>query len=423
MKRLLRTLVLLAPAGCAAPIPPDVHAVKESRPEALPYLNMPADGNGPVPVLLSQTGAFADVRTLTPSPALLSYELNVSFWSDGASKRRWVSLPHGTAIRFALHGAWSFPAGTVFVKHFEADGRRLETRLLVREAAGGVYGASYKWRADNSDAELVTEARFEGGWYYPGRDDCRKCHTVASGGVLGVNAKQLNRDVTGAPGAESQLRRWERLGMFAERLCIDPAQVPSLARADDEAHSLEDRARAYLDVNCAMCHRPGGAAADFDARYETPLERQLMIDVPARINLGLDRARFVAPRDPWRSVILARMTTLEQIKMPPLGHETIDRAGIELLRRWIMTLPGPPVAAPPTITPKGGDFPGPVRVTLSHPDPAAALRYTLDGSAPTAKSALYAGPLELKGPTTLRARAFKDGETRSIAVTETYIVE
>jgi uncharacterized repeat protein (TIGR03806 family) len=406
VKCLLRVLVLLIPAGCAAPAPPDVHPVKETRPESPPYLKMPADGAGPVPALLSQTGAFSDVRTLTPSPALLSYELNLSFWSDGASKRRWISLPTGSVIRFAPQGSWSFPAGTVFVKHFEADGRRLETRLLVRDAAGGIYGAGFKWRADGSDADLVTEGRSEGGWYFPGRDDCRKCHTAAAGGVLGVNAKQLNRDVTGVSGLENQLHRWERLGMFEKPLDTEVSQIPRLARADDEARSLEDRARAYLDVNCAMCHRPGGAAADFDARSETSLERQLMLDVPARINLGLDRARFVAPRDPWRSVILARMSTLEQTKMPPLAHETIDRAGIELLRHWIMTLPGSPVTTPPTITPKGGDFPGKVRVTLSHPDPAAVIRYNLDGSAPTAKSELYTGPLELRGPTTLRARAF-----------------
>jgi hypothetical protein len=68
----------------------------DGRPEAPAYLGLPAEEGHPPP-LLSQTGAFADVRTLTPSAALIAYDLIVPFWSDGAEKRRWIAVPNDRA--------------------------------------------------------------------------------------------------------------------------------------------------------------------------------------------------------------------------------------------------------------------------------------------------------------------------------------
>ncbi|MBU6410328.1 MAG: PQQ-dependent sugar dehydrogenase, partial [Verrucomicrobia bacterium] len=118
----------------------------------------------PLPKLLSRTGVFTDMRAMTPSAMLVPYNVNVPLWSDGAVKERWIALPRNSRIHFSTQGAWKFPAGTVFVKTFQmpvderrpAVLRRLETRLLVRDADGAVYGATYKWRPDHSDADLVT---------------------------------------------------------------------------------------------------------------------------------------------------------------------------------------------------------------------------------------------------------------------------
>ncbi len=414
----LAAVALACGAGCSSSEEPTPAA--EQRPAARAYLNMPPDERGTIPPLLSQTGAFTDPAALTPSPGLVAYDLNVPFWSDGAQKRRWVAVPGGERIRFSPGGEWSFPAGTVFVKHFERDGRRLETRLLVRDSASSVYGAAYKWRADQADADLVREGKGEGGWYFPGPADCRKCHLPAAGFVLGVNTRQLNCD---GPGGENQLLAWSRAGLLDVPACeLDPSHLPRLPRLDDSSATPEERARAYLDANCAYCHRPGGAAADFDARWQTPLEKQALIEAPARINLGIDRARQVAPNDPWRSMVLVRLTTPEQTRMPPLAHERIDGRGADIIREWIASLPGPPVAPPPAIEPRGGDFKEPVAVRITPPDPAAEVRYTLDGSPPGPSSPLYAGPLRLTESATVRARAFKPGHTRSVVVQDTFVI-
>ncbi len=226
-------------------------------------------------------------------------------------------MPKGK-IQFSPTGEWTFPNGTVFVKTFElptdaanpAAKRRLETRLLVRDSAGGVYGVVYKWRPDNSDADLLTSSLSEevpvaaaGGivspqtWYYPSRKDCLTCHNAKAGGVLGVKTRQMNHVFTYSGGAaENELRHWDRLGLFSPAIANeDLSSLPALAAADDATRSLQDRARSYLDANCSHCHRPGGTVAYFDARYDTPIESQELIDGPVLIDQGIDRPRIISP--------------------------------------------------------------------------------------------------------------------------------
>jgi uncharacterized repeat protein (TIGR03806 family) len=408
------------------------------------YLRMPHRADGGLPLRLSQTGAFSNTRDLKPSEGLIPYDIVVPFWSDGARKLRWVAVPN-EKIKYSPTGEWIFPRGTVFVKTFELPTdaahpeirRRLETRLLVCDDSGGVYGAVYKWRPDNSDADLLPTGRTEkipirtgAGeprsqvWYYPSRTDCLDCHNAKAGGVLGVKARQMNRAYAYPSGVtDNELRVWSRLHLFEPAPDeADLAAIPTLAAADDAARSLQDRARSYLDANCSQCHRPGGTVAYFDARYDTPIERQQLIDGPILIDQGIDKPRVIAPHDIWRSILFMRMNTVDDIKMPPLARETIDQNGVELLRDWITSLPGRPVLPPPAMSPAGGKYGQPVEVELTDTEADAVIRYTVDGSAPGPSDARYAGPIRLEGPTVLRARAYKEGFTRSITAQEVFIV-
>ena len=121
----------------------------------------PAQG-APLPATLSATGVFSNTAALTPGAKIIPYALNQPFWSDGAIKSRWASVPNTANIGFTATGEWTWPEGSVLVKHFDlpvddtnpAIRKRLETRLIVKTATN-VYGVSYKWRADNSDADLM----------------------------------------------------------------------------------------------------------------------------------------------------------------------------------------------------------------------------------------------------------------------------
>jgi uncharacterized repeat protein (TIGR03806 family) len=416
----------------------------DARIAAHPYLNMPATADGKIPQLLSQTGAFKDTRNLVPSDALIPYDLGVAFWSDGAQKPRYIAVPEGK-IKFSPTGEWAFPAGTVFVKTFELPTdardpsirRRLETRLLMVGPANSVYGVVYKWRADLSDADLLPDSLREqiplhgaGGetheqtWYYPSRKDCLTCHNALAGGVLGVKTRQMNHDFAYPSGvADNELRTWSHIGLLDTPLrAEDIARLARLAPPTDTSRSLEDRARSYLDANCSGCHRPGGTVANFDARYDTPLEKQGLIDGPVLLDQGIDRPRIISPHDVWRSIAYMRVDTVGDIHMPPLDRMTIDERGVELLRQWIDSLPGQPVLAPPQILPAGGTFGASVQITLSESEPGADIRYTLDGSTPGRSDPLYEKPLTLSAATVVRARAFKPGFTKSIAAQEVFVV-
>ncbi|MGH7968115.1 MAG: chitobiase/beta-hexosaminidase C-terminal domain-containing protein, partial [Limisphaerales bacterium] len=411
------------------------------------FFNMPQTFNGTLPSKLSQTGVFADVATLTPVASLLPYSPNSPLWSDGALKTRWMAVPYDGGlntpeqqITFAPTGEWAFPTGTIFVKHFDlvtdetnasAPRRRLETRLLVRVPNGGVYGVTYKWRADNSDADLLTGSLSEDiiitnssgtrtqTWYYPSPADCLTCHTPAANYVLGAKTRQLNGNFNySASGVtDNQLRTLNHLGMFNP--AIDEAAITGYARlvaVTNQAATLEDRFRSYIDANCAQCHRPSGTGPTFDARYDTPLASQSIVNANVLGNLGYDNAHVVTPKDIWRSILYQRANSTDPLtKMPQLARNLVDTNAMSVIADWINSLPGTAALPPPTLVPNGGAFGGNTTITMNDSDPGAVIRYTLDGSLPTTNSILYAGPFALNNSAVVLAKAFKVGFNDSVA--------
>jgi len=419
------------------------------------FLNMPTTFNGALPPLLSETGVYTNMVNRSPAPGLIPYIPNTPLWSDGASKSRYLVLPTsggvltpGQQITFAPAGSWTFPAGTIFVKNFDlvvnttnatVPLHRLETRLLVRDINGGAYGVTYKWRADYSDADLMTGSSNEvisitnatgispQTWYYPSPADCLTCHVPVANYVLGLSTRQLNGAQTyPATGVtDNQLRTLNRLGLFNP--AFDEATITNfeqLASLTNLTASLQQRSRSYLDANCAQCHQPGGTGPTFDARYDTPLANQNITNYPATFNLGYDNACVVKADDVWRSMIWQRMnTTNDTTKMPPLARYLIDTNGVAVIGQWINSLPGTPALAPPTIAPNGGNYIASVGVTLNPPDGTSTIYYTLDGSLPTTNSSLYSGTFNLFSNATVSANAFESGSNNSVAASAVFNVQ
>src|SRR5688572_9709513 len=160
-----------------------------------------AAANDPLPQLLSATRLFQDGSTQAVREGILSFTPQYALWSDGATKRRWIALPEGGVIDATRPAAWQFPDGTKFWKEFSVGGRRVETRMIERTAAGEWCFAAYVWNEEGTEAQLAPAAgiasmQLPGGGRYtiPGEADCRACHAGGASPVLGFTVLQLSPD-------------------------------------------------------------------------------------------------------------------------------------------------------------------------------------------------------------------------------------
>jgi uncharacterized repeat protein (TIGR03806 family) len=321
-------------------------------------------GNPPpvdIPKTISASGVFSSIESLTYSPGIIPYSINAPFWSDGAYKTRALALPDTSKIVFSRDGFWTFPAGAILVKNFfveleegNPDSRKIiETRFLVKHQQDEQWdGFSYLWNEEETDAVLL-----EGGYhrpfniqsgdsiktqtyYYPSRSECLDCHTPAAGYVLGVRTAQINKQHQYGEVADNQLRSYNHIRLFTNDIGEDYSTFPRLPSYQDGNTPIQQRARAYLDANCANCHRPGGSGrTDMDFRYETSLEEmQIIGEEPSLGDMNIDGAMRLQPGAADSSIIYLRMRDLGEYRMPPLASSVVDAEGAEIIRRWIDTL-------------------------------------------------------------------------------------
>lgn len=306
---------------------------------------------------------FADAGARQPNVGLTPYALNTELYSDGALKFRYVFLPPGTHARYSAGDVFDFPVGTVLVKTFAvaADIRRptenvrfLETRLLIHQQSGWAARA-YVWNEAQTEARLaIAGADVPANWIdrdgsavaltwrVPNRNQCGGCH--ASNGTvrpLGPSARNLNRDLAYDGGALNQLSYWAARGLLEG---VQPTPVPRAPDAFDAASgSLDARARAYLDVNCAHCHNPLGPAhtsgLDLRSAQETPAAWGVNKRPVAAGRGSADMEFSIAQGHPERSILVYRMESLDPgIMMPELGRQRIDAQGVALIREWIAAM-------------------------------------------------------------------------------------
>lgn len=356
----------------------EVYAAKTSVPTQLTqfaYLNMPrtldATFTG-VPKLLSQTGAFKSVANanLVPIDNMVPFTPISQLWSDRAVKSRWISIPMSTKINWNAKDNWTYPQGTVAVKHFAlpvdaknpATVKPLETRLVVTKADGKVYGVTYKWRADGSDADLLTTGATQDftitnadnttttqTWTYPSPQDCLSCHNAESSQILGLSTRQINSNYT-YPGnvTENQLVHFNNLAMFSPAIVNSQVDTyDKLAALSDTSADMEKRIKSYLDANCAHCHGTGNGASQWDARYYTPLAQMKIVDALTTgirdysKDYGILSAKVVASGKAAESILYIRDKSVNPSdRMPPIGRSLEHTEYITLLNQWITGLSG-----------------------------------------------------------------------------------
>lgn len=336
-----------------------------TRPPAL----TPADRDWEPHETLSTYGLFqGNGSSQEPVTGVVPYDINTPLFSDYATKYRFVRLPAGTHAAYHESDVFAFPIGTVLVKTFAylhdlavpSHGRRLiETRLLIHRPDGWI-GLPYLW----NDAQTEAVLRKVGGartvhWRHtdgrertldyliPNVNQCLACHENSRVmKPLGPKASQLNREHAYGEVRENQLHYWSQAGLVHG--APQPNQTPRMAVWNDPATgSLDQRARAWLDGNCAHCHNPNGSAKNsgLDLRIEqTEPPRWGVWKTPVAAGRGSGgRSYGIVPGKPDESILLYRLQSTEPgVMMPELSRRLVDEEGVALIRDWIAGLASAP---------------------------------------------------------------------------------
>lgn len=317
------------------------------------------------PTQLSKTGCVDMADPTKPAAGLLPYSVRSALWSDGATKERFMRIPDGAKIHVLNcdvetdacrppglggngedDGHWDMPVGTVLVKNFSIEGKHIETRLLMRRSTSnltGWKGFSYEWNDEQTEAQLLPDdttgkdkpvGTAQQVWHYPSRSQCMDCHTRYAGRSLGPSTQQLNRDFAYVDGSMNQVAKLTQLGLF-DAAPKDMAGYPDPFGSDA---TVEQRARSYIQSNCAICHRPGGEFSSIDMRYATAFADTKLCDKVER-DVGKVPDYRLTPGKPAESTMSFRMHTLDMTRMPKIGSHVVDPEGTQLIDDWITALP------------------------------------------------------------------------------------
>ena len=288
------------------------------------------------------------------------YELTTPLFSDYAEKSRFVFLPEGASAAYRESAVFDFPVGTVIAKTFsiKSDLRDegsaediIETRLLIRRNTGWE-GLPYIWNDDKSDAVLtVTGGTKTVSWIdaagedrttdyvVPNSNNCENCHGEDAMQPIGPKARLLNKSFAYADGAANQINHWMELGILTGAPS-DTSTIDTIPLEDDLEAALDDRARGYLDVNCAHCHGVAGAGdtsgllLDYTREFGTEVG-ECKPPVAAGDGSG-DLKYAIVPGDADASIMAYRMDSNEtDVRMPEISRSIIHTEGVALIREWI----------------------------------------------------------------------------------------
>ncbi|WP_342085596.1 hypothetical protein [Dyadobacter sp. OTU695] len=300
----------------------------------------PIANSATLPMRLSDYNIFQNGGAGLPTARFHTYRLATPLFTDYAEKQRLLYLPQGTHLSFDQAGNPVFPDSSMLVKTFfyysdkrdtKAGKRLIETRILIKIDGQWNVG-TYEWDEAQTDAFLL-----EGGtdkpvnwvnemgvrktilYHIPSSAECSGCHrSDQSVTPIGPKARNLNIPLEGHSDPENQLSYFQKTGIVK----LAPAdQLITLPDWQNPSHTLAQRARAYLDVNCAHCHSTKGLAQS----------TRLLLDYA----LPFADTRIHARRN---DILYRIQSTNKNIRMPKLGITVPDSAGIALIKAYIQSL-------------------------------------------------------------------------------------
>jgi uncharacterized repeat protein (TIGR03806 family) len=310
---------------------------------------------------LSDYGFFiGDIANQQPSENVLPYEVSAKLFSDYAIKSRFVVLPKGEQI-YQTNGEFAYPIGSTLIKSFyypadirepEKNIRLMETRLLINTNEGWI-GYPYVWNKTQTEAFLeiagerldvsfINSQGNEESFNYsvPNFNQCKGCHVNQNKmKPIGTKARLLNHEYNYPDGSMNQLKKWSMLGMINNLPAISTiSHTPDYN--DPKDGTLEERARAWIDMNCAHCHRlgaPGETSGLFLNIEEKNKTRLGVYKPPVAAGRATGNLKYtISPGSPERSIMIQRMLSKDPgIMMPELGRKLVHKEGVELVSQWI----------------------------------------------------------------------------------------
>ena len=322
--------------------------------------------NKPAFKQLSQYHLFEDdLKNTQPSIDLVPYDIVNRPFEAGTCTERFFYLPKDSYLTYDATSVLAFPVGSCVVKNIflfkderdTAKGRiLLETQLLVHQTKGWE-AYTYRWNEEQTEAFLVTEGSDRKILMINAANPsktmthsivksslCKSCHSSKGElTLIGPSVRNLNLNYQYKDGKpRNQLDKWASMGILKKLAC--PAVAPlSVKWSDTTQGTIQDRAMAYLEINCGYCHSDHGIAASIGINLST-LERN-----PQKLGIG-KKVAFESKTNIALSEVLVPGATNQSIlfyslrsKHPMLSVEALsphqqDQEGIALIRQWILSM-------------------------------------------------------------------------------------
>lgn len=295
----------------------------------------------PFPQKLSAWHLYTDTRNgLKPNNRVVPYSLRTPLFSDYANKYRFVWMPEGASAQYREDSVFEFPVGTIFSKSFAFPSGNsetlIETRLLVHTKTGWV-ALPYVWNDSQTEAilQLVpdpvpvkwtdTNGLHDFTYQIPNVNECRECHDNNKMLLpIGPKARNLGKE---------QVAHWTEVGYLKGA----PKEFGEVAVWNKpETGSLDERALAYLDNNCAHCHQPGGTAGYTGVDFRYGHFAPGYCKHPNSAGNMHDLLYDIVPGDPEHSILLYRLSSVApKVMMPQIGRASVHTEGVALIRDWI----------------------------------------------------------------------------------------